>query len=172
MVAPSDLYDPGAFVAAISVANAFGQALLGLDPGTRTIGIAISDAGWSLAQPVETLRRAKMTHDAAILKALIDKEQIAGLVIGMPYNMDGSAGPRAQSVRAFRRALAEHIDAPMLFWDERLSSDAATDTLRAAGHTARQRQDRVDAAAAAHILLDCLPTLRSARNKLEQDQTP
>ena len=170
MTAPDDLYDPEAFVAAINQGGAAQQALLGLDPGTRTIGVAISDAGWVLAQPVETLRRTKMAVDTGVLKALIDKERIAGLVIGMPYNMDGTAGPRAQSVRAFRRTLAAHIDLPMLFWDERLSSEAAIEALREAGHGAGQRQSRIDAAAAAHILSDCLPTLRQARACLDSKQ--
>jgi putative holliday junction resolvase len=155
MSAPAWLYDPAAFVQAVGAQG----PLLGLDPGTRTIGVAISDFRWTLASPFTTIRRAKLAGDAAQLKALIDAERIVGLVIGMPYNMDGSSGPRAQSVRAFRRALGDHIDLPMLFWDERLSSEAAEQTLKDAGRSAVERQARIDAAAAAHILLDALPTL-------------
>lgn len=156
MAAPDHLYDPAAFVAGL----ARPCALLGLDPGTRTIGVAISDVNWTLASPVKTIQRSKFTQDVRELKDIVESEAIAGLVIGMPYNMDGSSGPRAQSVRAFRRLLAEHIDLPMLFWDERLSSAQATETLKAAGRSARERQQTIDAAAAAHILSDALPTLR------------
>lgn len=161
MAAPEQFYDPAAFVAGLNDNGALPGALLGLDPGTRTIGVAISDVDWTLASPVKTIRRTKFTHDVSILKEIVERETIAGLVIGMPYNMDGSSGPRAQSVRAFRRTLAEHIDLPMLFWDERLSSSQATDTLKAAGRSARERQETIDAAAAAHILSDALPSLRA-----------
>lgn len=156
MAAPEELYDPAAFVAGLASHG----ALIGLDPGTRTIGVAISDMDWTLASPVKTIRRTKFAHDAGLLKEIVERESIAGLVIGMPYNMDGSSGPRAQSVRAFRRLLAEHIDIPMLFWDERLSSAQAADTLKAVGRSARERQETIDAAAAAHILSDALPKLR------------
>lgn len=161
MAAPEDLYDPAAFVAGLASHSTLPRALIGLDPGTRTIGVAISDVDWTLASPVKTIRRTKFTQDVGVLKEILDRESIAGLVIGMPYNMDGSSGPRAQSVRAFRRLLAEHIDLPMLFWDERLSSSQAADTLKAAGRSARERQETIDAAAAAHILSDALPTLRA-----------
>lgn len=161
MAAPEDLYDPAAFVAGLASHSTLPRALIGLDPGTRTIGVAISDVDWTLASPVKTIRRTKFTRDVGVLKEILDRESIAGLVIGMPYNMDGSSGPRAQSVRAFRRLLAEHIDLPMLFWDERLSSSQAADTLKAAGRSARERQETIDAAAAAHILSDALPTLRA-----------
>ncbi|GAB5511849.1 MAG: Holliday junction resolvase RuvX [Hyphomicrobiales bacterium] len=160
MAAPEDLYDPAAFVAGLANQSTLPRALIGLDPGTRTIGVAISDVDWTMASPVKTIRRTKFTQDVGVLKEILTRESIAGLVIGMPYNMDGSSGPRAQSVRAFRRLLAEHVDLPMLFWDERLSSSQAADTLKAAGRSARERQETIDAAAAAHILSDALPTLR------------
>lgn len=160
MAAPEDLYDPVAFVAGLASQSTLPRALIGLDPGTRTIGVAISDVDWTMASPVKTIRRTKFTQDVGVLKEILTRESIAGLVIGMPYNMDGSSGPRAQSVRAFRRLLAEHVDLPMLFWDERLSSSQAADTLKAAGRSARERQETIDAAAAAHILSDALPTLR------------
>ncbi|MBV6656667.1 MAG: Holliday junction resolvase RuvX [Devosiaceae bacterium] len=140
--------------------------LLGLDPGTRTLGIALSDQLWTLASPVETLRRGKLLADAARLHDLISQEQVAGIVLGLPLNMDGSAGPRAQSVRGYRRALAEQIDLPMLFWDERLSSAAADETLRDAGASRARREAQRDAAAAAIILTDALPTLRALRADL------
>lgn len=161
MAAPDHLYDAQAFVAATGGRG----ALLGLDPGTKTIGVAISDVDWTLASPLSTIRRGKFVNDAQTLREAADKEHVTGLVIGMPFNMDGSIGPRAQSVRAFRRMLAEHIDLPMLFWDERLSSAAAEETLRAAGRSASDRQSMIDAAAAAHILQDCLPNLRSLTNR-------
>lgn len=160
MAGPEDLYDPAAFVAGLANQSTLPRALIGLDPGTRTIGVAISDVDWTMASPVKTIRRSKFTQDVGVLREILTRESIAGLVIGMPYNMDGSSGPRAQSVRAFRRLLAEHVDLPMLFWDERLSSSQAADTLKAAGRSARERQETIDAAAAAHILSDALPTLR------------
>lgn len=161
MAAPKELFDANAFVA---IAGDKG-VLLGLDPGTKTIGVAISDVDRSLASPLTTIRRTKFSQDAAALVDIIAREVVSGLVIGMPFNMDGTAGPRAQSVRAFRRTLAEHIDLPMLFWDERLSSEAAGDALREAGKTNRQREAMIDAAAAAHILSDCLDHLRGLTNQ-------
>ena len=161
MAAPAALFDPAAFASAIAPTG----ALLGLDPGTATIGVAISDVERTMASPLTTIRRAKFSADAAALAQIIAREGIVGLVIGMPYNMDGSAGPRAQSVRAFRRALGEVIDLPMLFWDERLSSAQADQTLRDAGLSNRQREARIDAAAAAHILADCLGALARLTNQ-------
>lgn len=156
MAAPEQFYDPAAFAEGLP-----GRcALLGLDPGTRTIGVAISDVEWTLASPVTTIRRTKFTNDVRRLREIVDQEAVGGFVIGMPYNMDGSSGPRAQSVRAFRRLLADHIDLPMLFWDERLSSSQASETLKDAGRSARDRRETIDAAAAAHILSDALPALR------------
>ncbi len=161
MAAPDALYDPAAFLEAVGTRT----ALLGLDPGTKTIGIAISDRNWSLASPVTTLHRGKLRADIARILELIEREQVCGLVIGMPYNMDGSAGPRAQSVRAFRRSLADQIELPMLFWDERLSSAAAADTLKDAGRSNRQREASIDAAAAAHILQECMAHLAGITNQ-------
>jgi putative Holliday junction resolvase len=161
MAAPDALYDPAAFLDAVGTRT----ALLGLDPGTKTIGIAISDRDWSLASPLTTLHRGKLRADVATILDLTEREQVCGLVVGMPYNMDGSAGPRAQSVRAFRRSLGEQIDLPMLFWDERLSSAEAAETLKDAGRSARQRQASIDAAAAAHILHDCMQHLASITNR-------
>jgi putative Holliday junction resolvase len=102
VAAPKELFDANAFVA---IAGDKG-VLLGLDPGTKTIGVAISDVDRSLASPLTTIRRTKFSQDAAALVDIIAREVVSGLVIGMPFNMDGTAGPRAQSVRAFRRTLA------------------------------------------------------------------
>jgi putative Holliday junction resolvase len=159
--APQEFFDAHAFAEATGGTG----ALLGLDPGTKTIGVAISDVSWSLASPLTTIHRTKFRNDVGVLIEIIEKEGVRGLVIGMPFNMDGSLGPRAQSVRAFRRGLGEHIDLPMLFWDERLSSEAAADSLRDAGASNRQREATIDAAAAAHILSDCLPKLCSLTNR-------
>jgi len=161
VAAPEQLFDAHVFAAAIGGSG----TLLGLDPGTKTIGVAISDVDRTLASPLTTIRRSKFHRDAETLADIIAREAVCGLVVGMPFNMDGTAGPRAQSVRAFRRALAEYIDLPMLFWDERLSSDVAGDTLRDAGKTNRQREAMIDAAAAAHILGDCLIHLRDITNQ-------
>jgi putative Holliday junction resolvase len=161
VAAPDHLFDAEAFVAAAGGRG----ALLGLDPGTKTIGVAISDVDWNLASPLFTIQRGKFSRDAQTLRLEAEKEHVVGLVIGMPFNMDGSAGPRAQSVRAFRRMLAEYIDLPMLFWDERLSTAAAEDTLRAVGRSAGERQSSIDAAAAAHILQDCMGHLRGLTNR-------
>ena len=161
MSAPADFFDPAVFVTALPDQG----ALLGLDPGTKTIGVAISDVDRSLASPLITIRRTKFRNDVKALSDIIGRERIVGLVIGMPYNMDGTSGPRAQSVRAFRRSLAEHIDLPMLFWDERLSSAAADDVLRSSGRSNRDREAMIDAAAAAEILSDCLAKLASLTNR-------
>ncbi len=161
MPVPQEFFDTQAFVKATGGAG----TLLGLDPGTKTIGVAISDVDWSLASPLTTIRRTKFRNDVGALSDIIGQEDVRGLVIGMPFNMDGTLGPRAQSVRAFRRGLADHIDLPMVFWDERLSSEAAADMMREAGLSNRQREATIDAAAAAQILSDCLPKLRSLTNQ-------
>lgn len=155
MALPAELFDARAFLDAQTGKG----ALLGLDPGTKTIGVAISDINWTIASPVTTIRRSKFAHDAGLLNTLIERENVAGLIIGYPYNMDGSSGQRAQSVRAFRRQLSDHVAVPMLFFDERLSSAQAADTLSDAGRSSKQRQELIDAAAAAHILSDAMKAL-------------
>ena len=97
--------------------------LAGLDVGTKTIGLAICDAGWHFAGPIETMRRAKFTQDLAALEIFTTREKIAGLVVGLPLNMDGTDSPRTQSVRAFARNLAP-LQLPILLWDERWSTQA------------------------------------------------
>ena len=105
-----------------------GGRLMGLDVGTRTIGIAFCDAGWTIATPAELLKRAKFSADLAKLRALAETQQARGLVIGLPLNMDGSDSPRTQSVRAFARNAAP-LGLPVLLWDERWSTQAVTRTL-------------------------------------------
>ncbi|MEM6383586.1 MAG: Holliday junction resolvase RuvX [Pseudomonadota bacterium] len=154
---PAWLTDPRAFQQAVGTKG----PLLGLDPGTRTIGVAISDVDWTLASALETIRRTKLVQDAHTLASIIDREGVCGLVIGLPLNMDGSSGPRAQSVRGFRRSLSEHIALPMLLWDERLSSASAGDKLREGGASRQARERLLDAAAAAEILTDAMRALRA-----------
>src|SRR5262249_51445205 len=98
--------------------------LMGLDVGTKTVGLAISDTTLSIASPLQTLRRTKFAADAAALRQLIARHGIGGLIVGLPVNMDGSEGPRAQSVRAFADNLLRAFDIPLAFWDERLSTAA------------------------------------------------
>ena len=110
--------------------RAAGKALIGLDLGTKTIGIAVSDPRWTVASPRETLKRTKFGADAARLLDLIEEIDAGGIVLGLPLNMDGSEGPRVQSTRTFARNLAAKTDLPIFFWDERLSTVAVTRTLQ------------------------------------------
>jgi putative Holliday junction resolvase len=135
-----------------------GGKLAGLDVGTRTIGLAICDAGWHFAGPVETLRRGKFTQDLNILRGFITRENIAGVVVGLPLNMDGSDSPRTQSVRAFARNLAP-LDVPVLLWDERWSTQAVERAMISADVSRAKRAEKVDALAAAHILQGAIDAL-------------
>lgn len=135
-----------------------GGALLGLDLGTQTIGTAFCDAGWRFASPGKTLPRGKFTADKAQLAALIAERSVAGLVIGLPRNMDGSEGPRAQSSRAYARNLAA-LGLPILLWDERWSTASAERQLIAQDISRAKRKDRIDAAAAAVILQAAIDAL-------------
>lgn len=139
---------------------ASGRRLIGLDLGTRTIGVALSDAGHRIATPMETIRRIKFTRDAERLQDICAEHHIGGLVIGLPLNMDGSEGPRAQATRAFQRNLSQKIDRPMLFWDERLTTVAAERAMLEADLSRRKRATRIDAAAAGLILQGVLDRLR------------
>lgn len=136
--------------------------LLGLDVGTKTIGLALSDVTRSIATPYETIRRTKFTSDAKILGDIVDKMEVGGLIIGLPINLDGSEGPRAQSTRAFARNLAKHIDLPMAFWDERLSTAAVERHLIEAGASRKRRAEVVDRMAAAYVLQGALDRLKRA----------
>jgi putative Holliday junction resolvase len=135
-----------------------GGRLAGLDVGTKTIGLATCDAGWSFATPAGTLKRTKFTADLEALKTFIAKQDIIGLVVGLPLNLDGSDSPRTQSVRAFARNLAP-LDLPLLLWDERWSTVAVERAMIAADMSRAKRAERVDAHAAAHILQGAIDAL-------------
>ena len=132
--------------------------LLGLDVGTKTIGLATCDAGWSFATAAETIGRTKFTADLEKLKTLIAKHGIAGLVVGLPLNMDGTDSPRTQSVRAFARNLAP-LALPILLWDERWSTVAVERAMIEADMSRAKRAVKVDAHAAAHILQGAIDAL-------------
>jgi len=125
--------------------------LAGLDVGTKTIGIALCDASWTIASPAETIQRTKFTVDAAKLRQLVAAQFVKGLVIGLPLNLDGSDSPRTQSVRAFARNV-ETMDLPILLWDERWSTQAVTRTLLDADASRARRAELVDKLAASYIL--------------------
>ncbi|MBK8083396.1 MAG: Holliday junction resolvase RuvX [Devosia sp.] len=134
--------------------------LLGLDLGTKTIGVAISDGMRYSATPLETIRRSKFTQDAIRIDELIVENRAVGIVLGLPLNMDGSEGPRVQSTRAFARNLAARIAIPIVFWDERLSTSAVTRTLIEADVRRDKRAEVVDKLAASYILQGALERLR------------
>jgi putative Holliday junction resolvase len=137
-----------------------GTRLLGLDVGTKTVGMALSDVTRTVATPYETLRRTKFTADAKRIAEIVEKEGVGGLVIGLPLNLDGSEGPRAQSTRAFARNLAAHVPIPMAFWDERLSTAAVERHLIEADASRKRRAEVIDRMAAAYILQGALDRLR------------
>lgn len=136
--------------------------LMGLDLGTKTIGIAISDGLRMTATPLHTIKRKKFTQDALELAELIAKNDVVGIILGLPLNMDGSEGPRAQATRAFARNLATKMDIPLAFWDERLSTAAVTRTLLEADVSRAKRGEVVDKLAASFILQGALDRLRRA----------
>lgn len=146
---------------AIAVLPSRGK-LLGLDLGTKTIGVAVSDGLRLTATPLETIARTKFTADAARLLDLIGENNAVGLVLGLPLNMDGSEGPRAQSTRAFARNLAQKTPLPIVFWDERLSTAAVTRMLIEADTRRDRRAEVVDKLAASYILQGFLDRLRLA----------
>jgi putative Holliday junction resolvase len=136
--------------------------LLGLDIGAKTIGLAISDPGLAVASPVETIRRGKrFAEDAKALLELIDGRGVGGLILGLPLNMDGTEGPRCQSVRAFAENLLKIRDLPLAFWDERLSTAAINRFLIDEADMSRKRRSQVvDKMAAAYILQGALDAMR------------
>ena len=134
--------------------------LLGLDLGTKTVGVAISDGMRYSATPLETIKRQKFAQDAERIVQLIAENDAVAVVLGLPLNMDGSEGPRAQSTRAFARNLAQKIDIPIAFWDERLSTSAVTRTLIEADVRRDRRAEVVDKLAASYILQGALERLR------------
>ena len=137
-----------------------GDRLAGLDLGEKTIGIALTDVLRTVATPLETLPRERFTTDAEALIALIKKHTVAGLVIGLPLNMNGTEGPSAQSARAFARNFEKKHDLPILFWDERLSTTAVTRTLIEADVSREKRKKVVDKMAASFILQGVLDAMR------------
>lgn len=139
--------------------------LMGLDLGTHTIGVALSDTRQTTATPLETIARTKFGADAARLLELAATHDVTGFVLGLPLNMDGSEGPRVQSVRAFARNLAPLTDLPLAFWDERLSTQAVTRTLLEADLSRARRAELVDKLAAAYILQGILDRRTQARAK-------
>jgi putative Holliday junction resolvase len=134
--------------------------LFGLDLGTKTIGVAASDVMRSVATPLETIRRRKFTADAEAIEVMLSKRSAAGVIFGLPLNMDGSEGPRVQSTRAFARNLARRIGLPIGYWDERLSTVAAERALLEADTSRRRRAEVVDHVAAGFILQGSLDRLR------------
>ena len=135
-----------------------GGRLIGLDVGTKTIGTALCDAGWSIATAAELIRRTKFSVDKAALEKLISSQAVKGLVIGLPLNLDGTDSPRTQSVRAFARNL-EPLGLPILLWDERWSTQAVTRTLLDADASRARRAELVDKMAAAYILQGAIDAL-------------
>ena len=133
--------------------------LIGVDLGTKTIGVAVSDVERRIATPVETIARVKFGADAEKLIALATKQQAAAMVIGLPLNMDGTEGPRAQATRAFVRNIARLTPTPFLFWDERLSTAAVTRSLIEQDASRAKRAEVVDRMAAAYILQGALDFL-------------
>ena len=139
------------------------KTLAALDLGDKTIGVAISDLGLSFANPRQVIIRKKFTTDAEALLALLAKEAAGAVVMGLPVNMDGSEGPRAQASRAFVRNIARMTDLPFAFWDERLSTVAAERPLLEMDVSRKKRETRIDSAAAAFILQGVLDRLKALR---------
>jgi putative Holliday junction resolvase len=137
-----------------------GDRLLGLDIGAKTIGLAIADGTLTVATPLETIKRTKFTKDAEELFKVVDGRQVGALVLGLPLNMDGSEGPRCQSVRQLATNLLAKRDLEIAFWDERLSTAAVTRTLLDADASRKRRAELVDKMAAAYILQGALDAIR------------
>ncbi|GAA6158414.1 Holliday junction resolvase RuvX [Ruegeria sp. HU-ET01832] len=135
-------------------------ALMGLDLGEKTIGVAVSDRMRGVASPLETVRRKKFTLDSSRLLELIAEREIGGVILGLPKNMDGSEGPRCQSTRAFARNMMRLTEIPIGFWDERLSTVAAEKALLEADTTRKRRGQVIDHVAAGYILQGALDRLR------------
>lgn len=133
-----------------------GKRLLGMDPGTKTIGLALSDITLTIATPLEIIRRTKFKNDVARLQEIVKKENVGGFVIGWPVNMNGTEGPRCQSTRAFSDNLAKVFDLPQILWDERLSTSAVERTLIEADSSRTRRKQVIDKMAAAYILQGAL----------------
>lgn len=133
-----------------------GQRLLGVDLGSKTIGIALSDVGRSIATPMQTLRRRKFSEDIVLIAAIIAEQNVGGIIVGLPVNMNATEGPRAQSARAFAKNLNKHLKLPVALWDERLSTAAAERMLIDADASRARRAELIDKIAAAYILQGAL----------------
>lgn len=149
-------------VAAFAVLLPPGKRLIGIDAGTTTLGLALSDVTRTIASAMKTIRRTKFTADAAELLTIIREHDVAGLVLGLPINLDGSEGPRAQSARAMARNLNRLSPLPILLWDERLSTAAAERMLIAADQSRKRRAEVIDKLAATLILQGALDRMRNA----------
>ena len=136
-----------------------GGALLGLDLGTKTIGIATCDAGWRYATAGKTLPRSKFTKDCGALRALVKERSIGGMVIGLPRNMDGTEGPRAQASRAYANNCAKALELPVLLWDERWSTSSAESAMIGQDMSRAKRAEKIDSHAAAVILQGAIDAL-------------
>ncbi|WP_350334613.1 Holliday junction resolvase RuvX [Coralliovum pocilloporae] len=147
----------------------FGQRLIGLDLGTKTIGLGLSNPDLTVATPLETIRRKKFQQDTDLLLSICAEWNVGALVLGLPFNMDGTEGPRAQSTRSFARNLHQKTDLPMLFWDERLSTVAVTRTLLDLDTSRAKRADVVDKMAASFILQGVLDRLAHLAHPPETD---
>lgn len=154
------LLDITAFAAALPAR----AAILGIDPGEKRIGVAVSDTTRLIASSLDTIARGKFAADAEAILKFYDARQCAGFVIGLPLNMDGSTGPAAQSARAFARNLLAKRDAPLLLWDERLSTAAVTRTLIEGDASRRRRGEVVDKMAAAYMLQGALDAMQEMRS--------
>jgi putative pre-16S rRNA nuclease len=137
-----------------------GERLLGLDVGTKTIGMALSDTTRMVATPLDTIRRSRFRDDVQRLLSEVDRHHVGGIVVGLPISLDGSEGPRAQGVRQFAKNFLAHRDLPLAFWDERLSTAAVEREMIAADLTRKRRAEIIDKVAAAYILQGLLDRLR------------
>jgi putative Holliday junction resolvase len=144
-----------------------GERLLGLDVGTKTIGMALSDTTLLVATPLDTIRRTRFRDDAKRLVAEIERHGVGGIVVGLPISLDGSEGPRAQGVRQFARNLLALIDRPLAFWDERMSTAAVEREMIAADLSRKRRAEIIDKVAAAYILQGLLDRLRREGERKE-----
>ncbi len=153
---PANILGLEAFAAALPP----GRRLIGIDVGTKTLGLALSDVSRMIASGFATIQRGKFTEDAKRLLALADEHKIAGFVLGLPTNLDGTEGPRAQGTRAFARNLAALTPLPLLLWDERMSTQAAERTLLEADASRRRRAEVIDKMAATIILQGVLDRMR------------
>jgi len=152
---------------ALKASLARNQTILGLDLGTKTIGLALSDVGYMIASPLQTIARRKFGQDATELGAVIAKYNVGALVIGLPVQMDGTEGPRAQATRSFAQEFLTRMDLPIAFWDERLSSSAVQRMLTDEADLSRKRRgELVDKAAAAYILQGALDAMRNQVDNL------